>query len=376
MNVAVCLSGQPRTFEHSVYYIREYFKEVPGVTVDFYLFLWDSDMSYTTRNNQSKVQAILSREELIRRVQEIYPAGTNVIVESEENVETVLRTIYPLSIGSDYKNYGFLGGLGMNYHIASSLQMVQRSGKYYDWVFWTRPDVYILDSYGQVAQFPWNRLEEFVEESGFGRGDPDFNYRELTIYSMYNPKDRSMNISKNVPDMMMAGSYKAMMMLGNNLIHNTLEHNEHAACMRNDQGRTRHSGYYSPFLEGSICREALDLGLRIDTLQSEEVRLFPENLGIWPVRFWMVDLLKYLERPCMDQELVDFNWSYPLLHIVPITFEEIITVYDLWKRDIRVEKLGADELHEEARRNETGVEGLSRKYIRQILEPYIKHKIL
>lgn len=133
MKVAVCLSGQPRTFKSVCRNIRERF-ELSGVEVHYYIHCWSDNESYSNGGLQ-KVQ--LNKEQLSRDLEQCFCPKKLVVEDRTE------------ALGTKASQWDF-----QMYSVQKSIQLVNELESY-DWVFWTRLDLFLsredlLESQGKI----------------------------------------------------------------------------------------------------------------------------------------------------------------------------------------------------------------------------------
>ena len=131
--IAVCLSGQPRTYKEVARNIRDVF-EIPEVDVDYYIHAWTEDSSQNIR----MVNKQYDRKELQQSLEELYqPKG----LEVEHWTDKV-------ELGTTY-------WFPKTYSMFRALDMCYTSNIRYDIVVWTRLDMYrALDLSGDADYRP------------------------------------------------------------------------------------------------------------------------------------------------------------------------------------------------------------------------------
>lgn len=168
--VAVCLSGQPRTYREVARNIREVF-EAPGVQVDYYIHAWLEDSSV----NIKLLTRRFNREELQQSFEELYsPKG--LLLEHWEDIPGL----------SDFY------WAPKTYSMSKALELCYSSGIDYDIVVWTRLDMYRAENITGDVDYVPNKFD-------YGRAFPliDDSKREHIVYTT-TPLERGF-WCKNVP---------------------------------------------------------------------------------------------------------------------------------------------------------------------------------
>lgn len=137
--------------------ILETFKPEEGVEIDFHIFSWTDNRSYTTGPNVVQEE---SEESLRQAFESIYSPVTLQIDREDE----VLRR-YRVSSGNlSNDRYEFF----QLYHISQVIQQAVRYPKYYDWIVWVRLDLQLCDFTEGIWKAPkldYSKLQT-IQEGG------------------------------------------------------------------------------------------------------------------------------------------------------------------------------------------------------------------
>ena len=127
LKVALCLSGQPRTFRTVARNIREVFCSDSTVSVDIFIHSWLDNESYTVPKEYSRFE------------------GENDLRQD------LVNCFFPKRIKLEDKEYYKYGGrqwdqwMCQAHSVAESINLIRPFWENYDWVFWTRLDCFRAD---------------------------------------------------------------------------------------------------------------------------------------------------------------------------------------------------------------------------------------
>lgn len=131
--VAVCLSGQPRTYKEVARNIREVF-ESPEVQVDYYIHTWTED----TEGNVAIARITYDRILLTKDLESLYHPKA-IKVEHWSKIPELRRSHWAPK----------------TYSMSKALELCYQSGEVYDIIVWTRLDMYrAIDTTGDAEYQP------------------------------------------------------------------------------------------------------------------------------------------------------------------------------------------------------------------------------
>lgn len=146
MRVAVCLSGQPRTYREVARNVREVF-EVPEVEVDYYIHTWTEDTCGNVGIYNRKYDRVALKKDL-----ELLYSPKAIKVEHWSQIPAL----------------GVSHWAPKTYSMSKALELCYASGVQYDIVVWTRLDMYrAVNTTGDVdykaAKFNYREATRLLE---------------------------------------------------------------------------------------------------------------------------------------------------------------------------------------------------------------------
>lgn len=183
MKIAVCLSGQPRTFRTVSKNILERFQN-SDVEVDYYIHCWTDNESYTEEAVKGTKYFLEESDKLFKELTDTF-MPKKLIVESRYSV-----------LGKEASQWE-----SQMYSVQKSVQMALNSFEIYDCVFWTRMDLLLIDSErfldGKAfsSKLDYNILQELLTGNNYNfivrKEDENVEYYEysekLSDISLFTP---------------------------------------------------------------------------------------------------------------------------------------------------------------------------------------------
>jgi len=297
MKIAVCLSGQPRAYKAAARSILETFRNTKDIQVDFYIFAWTNNTSYTTPNCDD----VLHDMEGLKRdlISMYHPKG--IRVEDEEEVAKICGVIHPKVTANAYNFF-------QNYHMISSISIALETGGY-DYYIWTRIDMLFYNFSGERYNAPninvgtLRRLYEQPCHVLYNVGEK----LRLPAWSTYLP---------NFLDFLYFGREYTFRLMRETLMNTFFKLLTYEDRFTEEDRNIRQSRFACPYLENDIPLWAFEHQIGLYTVPD----LFEENSHMKVLKQCYVDAgIDYYDRK-------DFLFaeSYPCLYLYKNITTDII----------------------------------------------------